>query len=294
MKALKNQLRTFRFMRGVKFDQNYTTIRVLEDYILTNIPTQFHHDLLNKNNSYYSDIEGEPRLKTLIKEFFVKYNKSDHTIKYITITSEAFQALEKEGFCNPRDRDRRNKKDDTRNWLMLIPKQVAIYYIKQLLGMAYKIECSDETVVVKDWVEFSLPLTDEPKIGLPLLMPGPKKTEVFVYKNDIIKNNSSKEKLYSKAEVLYLGKANYELLGKPSHVRVERNIADKGKLMVKPADGSLPSDIKVAANSGFIIQCKNLSDFIGISVEKDKYYPVELFPENQYMTYDFNNPINRR
>ena len=295
-------LRTFRFMTRNKkaFGHSYTTIRELENFILNFIPNDFHKKLLIKNNNG----KDEPRLKTKIKEFNTKNPLLE--ISYINIVSEAFNKLNEANFCSTRDKVKRNNEDDIAKWLMLIPKNVALTYIKDNIKTGDYIQCSDEFIEVEGYVEFSTaPLKSKP--GGLFKIEDKKSDNNVVSLEDTIetKNKKNKRKMPLKNHnpdiqlfnnsSLNIGAKNNQLLGNPQYVKLSKFENKSGFLIVQKSNGSGLMDKKVHQSRYSFSPGKEIENFLNIEkIQSNCYYEVRFDDELEALIYNFNNIVFKR
>jgi len=295
-------LRTFRFMTRNKkpFGHSYTTIRELENYILNSIPNTFHKKLLTKNNNG----RDEPRLKTKIKEFNTKNPLLE--INYINIVSEAFNKLNEANFCSTRDKVKRNNEDDIAKWLMLIPKNIALMYIKDNIKTGDFIQCSDEFIEVEGYVEFS---TAPPKLkpnGL-FKIEDKKPNNNIISLEDTIetKNKKIKEKIPLKNHnpniqlfnnsSLNIGAKNSQLLGNPQYVKLSKFENKSGLLIVQKSDGSGLMDKKLYQSKYSFNPGKEIENFLNVEkIQSNCYYEVWFDDELEALIYNFNNIVFKK
>lgn len=295
-------LRTFRFMTRNKkpFGHSYTTIRELENFILNSIPNTFHKKLLTKNNNG----KDEPRLKTKIKEFNTKNPLLE--INYINIVSEAFNKLNEANFCSTKDKVKRNNEDDIAKWLMLIPKNVALRYIKDNIKTGDYIQCSDEFIEVEGHVEFS---TAPPKLkpnGLFKIEDKNPNNNIISLEDTIeVKNKKNKRKtllrnhnpniqLFNNSS-LNMGTKNSQLLGNPQYVKLSKFENKSGLLIVQKSDGTGLMDKKVHQSRYSFNPGKEIENFLNVEkIQSNCYYEVRFDDELEALIYNFNNIVSKK
>ncbi len=299
---MNKKLRTFRFMTRNKkpFGHNYTTIKELENFILNSISNDFHKKLLTKNNNG----RNEPRLKTKIKEFNAKNPLLE--INYINIVSEAFNRLNEANFCSTRDKVKRNNEDDVKRWLILIPKKVALMYIKDNIKTGDYIQCSNEFIEVEGHVEFSTaPSKLKPNGLFKIEDKKPNNNiisleEVIETKNKKIKekiplkNNNPDKQLFNNS-FLNIGAKNSQLLGNPQYVKLSKFENKNGLLIVQKSDGSGLMDKKLHQGRYSFSPGKEIENFLNIEkIQSNCYYEVRFDDELEALIYNFNNIVSKR
>lgn len=237
------QLRTFIFTTqyDTPFGIVFTTARELETYIKHNIPPEFNERLLIKPNK---SVPGgkDYRLKTLIREFDKKYPMENKDILFISSEDEGFQELLNHNFCDESELDVRVA-DEPKKWLMLIPKNKALAYIRQVKEFDKYIETTDERIPVSGRVHFTRPPIKPYTQAVPLI-PIEKKVEkveteptevesmsdteyAMMYKRKT-KGSAKKSKKKEGIKALRFGtnraisfrKENWLYLGKPSAIEL--------------------------------------------------------------------------
>lgn len=171
------QLRTFIFTTQYDkpFGTVFTTARELETYIKNNVPPEFNELLLIKPNKSVSGGK-DYRFKTLIREFDKKYPLENKDIQFISSDDAGFQELLNRKFCDESELDKRVA-NESKKWLMLIPKNKALAYIRQVKEFNKYIETTDERIPVSGKVNFTRPPIKPYTQAVPLI-PTEKKAEI--------------------------------------------------------------------------------------------------------------------
>lgn len=302
------QLRTFIFTTqyDIPFGTVFTTIKELEDYIENNVPPEFHERLLIKPNK---SVPGgkDYRLKTLIREFDKDNPLKNNDIQFIHSSDIGCKELFNHEFYHDKlDLDKRIA-GEKEEWLMLIPKNKALAYIRQIKEFDKYIETTDERIPVSGKVNFTrLPI--KPYTQAKKLIPIEKKDAIQQEKDkpividwtNIAANskkrktkkesgrNSGKVKLHRVGSI-YFGKDNYEYLGEPTTLNITTEREEPGVLFVrnggkdgifkafekkKDRDGK-DKPIKYQFSPGVVTIKKGLEAAMGKDIIRNRYYTSE-------------------
>lgn len=249
---MPGQLRTFVFTTqyGKPFGTTFTTAVELETYIKNNIPPEFNERLLIKPNKSVSGGK-DYRFKTLIREFDKKYPLENKDIRFISSEDAGFQELLNRKFCDESELDKRVA-DEPKKWLMLIPKNKALAYIRQIKEFDKYIETTDERIPVSGKVNFTqLPI--KPYTQAVPLIPIEKKMEIGSteiesmsdteyavmhkrkpkgYAKNPKKKESIKALLVSSNHAISFRKENWLYLGKPTSIELKTFSDEPGVLYI--------------------------------------------------------------
>lgn len=248
------QLRTFIFTTQYDkpFGTVFTTIKELETYIKNNVPPEFHEILLIKSNK---SVPGgkDYRLKTLIREFDKKYPLKNNDIQFIHSSDIGCKELLNRKFYHDKlDLDKRIAVEKE-EWLMLIPKNKALQYIRQIEEFDNKyIETTDERIPVSGKVTFTRPPIKPYTQAVPLI-PTEKKMETGStkvesmsdteyammhkrkpkgYAKNLKKKESIKALIISSNHAISFREENWVYLGKPSSIELNTSPEEPGVLYI--------------------------------------------------------------
>ena len=247
------QLRTLIFTTqyGKPFGTIVTTARELETYIKNNVPSEFHERLLSKTNK---SVPGgkDYRFKTLIREFDKNNPLKNNDIQFIHSSDIGCKELLNRKFYHGKlDLDKRIA-GEKEEWLMLIPKNKALAYIRQIKEFNKYIETTDERIPVSGKVNFTRPPTKPYTQAIPLIL-AEKKAEIKPNKVEFIsdteyaimhkrKSKGAAKKLKKKesikALIISLNHAisfraeNWIYLGKPTSIELRTFPDEPGVLYI--------------------------------------------------------------
>ncbi len=263
------QLRTFIFTTQYDkpFGTVFTTIKELENYIEKNIPSEFHERLLIKSNK---SVPGgkDYRFKTLIREFDKDNLLRDNNIQFIRSDDAGCQELLNYGFCKESELDKMVAKEP-KKWLVLIPKNKALAYIRQIKELNKFIETTDERIPVSGKVNFTRPSIKPYTQAVPLIPTKKDDIQQEKYKPTVMdwtdtaanakKRKTKKEsrrnigwiKLHDTGSI-YFGKDNYEYLGAPTSLIITTEREEPGVLFIRNGgkDGRFKAFEKKKDSSG--------------------------------------------
>lgn len=321
------QLRTFIFTTQYDkpFSVAFTTVGELETYIKNNVSPEFHERLFIKSNK---SVPGgkDYRFKTLIREFDKKYPLENNDIQFISSADAGFQELLNRKFCDESELDRRVA-DEPKKWLMLIPKNKALAYIRQVDEFDNKyIEITDEKIPVSGKVNFTRPPIKPYTQAVPL-MPTEKKAETksigvesmsdteyaMMLKRKprgCAKNSKKKESikalLFCSNHAISFREENWVYLGKPTSIELKTFPDEPGVLYIGNGRGGIFKAFKTDPNT----QTRNYNLSIGVryirdkleipmgkSIERGYYYSAEQVKKevdgklSKWVKMDFNTII---
>lgn len=300
------QLRTFIFTTQYDkpFGTVFTTARELETYIKNNVPSEFHERLLIKSNK---SVPGgkDYRFKTLIREFDKRYPLENNNIQFISSDDIGCQELLNYKFYEESELDKRVA-DEPKKWLMLIPKNKALAYIRQIKEFDKYIETTDERIPVSGKVNFTrLPIKPYTK-AVPLI-PTKKddiqsekdKPMVIDWTDTAAKAKKRKTKKESRRNLgwvklhntgsIYFGQDNYEYLGAPTSLIITTEREEPGVLFIrnggkngrfkafeKKKDSSgKDKPIKYQFSPGAVTIKEGLEAAMGKDIIRNRYYASE-------------------
>lgn len=320
------QLRTFIFTTQYDkpFGTVFTTARELETYIKNNVPPEFHDRLLIKPNKSVSGGK-DYRFKTLIREFDKKHPLENKDIQFISSEDAGFQELLNRKFCDESELGKRAA-GESKKWLMLIPKNKALAYIRQIKGVDKYIETTDERILVSGKVNFTrLPI--KPYTQAVPLIPTEKKMEMGSTKIESMsdteyavmlkrkpkgyaKNSKKKESikalLFCSNHAISFREENWVYLGKPTSIELKTFPDEPGVLYIGNGRGGIFKAFKTDPNT----QKRNYNLSIGVryirdrleipmgkSIERGYYYSAEQVKRevdgrlSKWVKMDFNTII---
>lgn len=297
------QLRTFIFTTQYDkpFGTVFTTIKELENYIEKNIPSEFHERLFIKSNK---SVPGgkDYRFKTLIREFDKNNPLKNNGIQFIHSSDIGCKELLNRKFYRDKlDLDKRIA-GEKEEWLMLIPKNKALAYIRQVDDFDNKyIETTDERIPVSGKVNFTrLPIKPYTQ-AVPLIptkkddIPQEKDKPMVMDWTEAAANakkrktkkesrrNSGKVKLHNTGSI-YFGIDNYDYLGAPTSLIITTEKEEPGVLFVRNGgkDGIFKAfekkkdkSIKYQFSPGAVTIKEGLEAAMGKDIIRNRYYTSE-------------------
>lgn len=318
------RLRTFIFTTPYDkpFGIVFTTARELETYIKNNVPPEFHERLLIKSNK---SVPGgkDYRFKTLIREFDKNNPLENNDIQFISSDDIGCQALLNHKFYKESELDKRVAYEP-KKWLMLIPKNKALAYIRQIDEFDKYIETTDERIPVFGKVNFTRFPTKPYTQAVPLIPIG-KKMEIgstkvesmsdteyaMMYKRrpkGYAKNPKQKESikalLMSSNHSISFRKENWIYLGKPTSIELKTFSDEPGVLYI--GNGGKNGIFKAferdpktkKRNHNLSIGVRYIRDRLeipmGKSIERGRYYFAEQVKRevdgklSKWVKIDFN------
>lgn len=246
------QLRTFIFTTQYDkpFGTVFTTAGELETYIKNNVPPEFRERLLIKPNKSVSGGK-DYRFKTLIREFDKKYPLENNDIRFINSDDIGCQELLNYKFYEESELDKRVA-EEPKKWLMLIPKNKALAYIRQIKEFNKYIETTDERIPVSGKVNFTrLPI--KPYTQAVPLIPAEKKAEIKSievesmsdteyaamlkrkpkgYAKNSKKKESIKALMFCSNHAISFREENWVYLGKPTSIELKTFSDEPGVLYI--------------------------------------------------------------
>lgn len=302
---MKEKLRTFVFVNkyGKRFGPSFTTVYELRNYINQNVPINFQAQLLTKKNKYFEKRSKEaevrePRLPTLVREFHSKNYLKNYDILYLYHNDYGVQALLENEAITIKCLDRRINSDN-KQWLMLIPKKIALRYIRAIPELDKYIETTNEDIKVLGIVNFEKLPIKEKDAGLFQVDSIKSKESNIIWieqpssrkKSDKLggtKNHKKTIQLLGNSGILGIGKDNMLLLGNPKYVKIGKLKNSKGKIIITASNETSFSKPIYDNRNSFSPNVKNLEKELDMKIELGQYYPVEWDEVNQGLIYDFN------
>ena len=318
------QLKTFIFTTQYDkpFGTVFTTAKELETYIKNNVPEEFHERLLIKSNKSVPGGE-DYRFKTLIREFDKKYHLENNDSQFIHSDDIGCQELLNRKFYKESELDKRVA-DEPKKWLMLIPKNKALAYIRQIKEFNKYIETTDERIPVSGKVNFTRPPIKPYTQAVPLI-PTEKKAETESNKVEFIndteyavmhkrkpkghaenskKKESIKALMFSSNHAISFRAENWVYLGKPTSIELRTFPDEPGVLYIGNGGKSgifkaFERDPKAKKrNYNLSIGVKYIRDRLeipmGKSIERGCYYSAEQVKRevdgklSKWVKIDFN------
>lgn len=318
------RLRTFIFTTPYDkpFGTVFTTIKELENYIEKNVPPEFHERLLIKSNK---SVPGgkDYRFKTLIREFDKDNLLRNNDIQFIRSDDAGCQELLNYGFCEESELDKMVAKEP-KKWMVLIPKNKALAYIRQIKEFNNYIETTDERIPVFGKVNFTRPPIKPYTQAVPLI-PIEKKMEIgsteiesmsdteyaMMYKRKskgYVKPPKKKETIkalkISSNHTISFRKENWIYLGKPTSIELNTFPDEPGVLYIgNGGKNGIFKAFEIDLNSkkrnynlsvGVLYIRDKLEIPMGKSIERGRYYSAEQVKRevdgklSKWVKIDFN------